>query len=1439
MERIWDFAEFYHTAFKSFEDAEVIKQPIAIRYLVSCNFEKISPDLCSKYSNKHTGEAGALPNRRKREIFISEISELERRIQLALPDSSDEGDKETILKECADFIITAFREKQYKTELKLDELESIYAKGTMEACLKLIALAFKESCRMDTAKTEAPDTETKNAEKSTESNHESEDALRKQLQLTLEKIIEKHPSFALMAKDGIDERLFPGAKGFQQSPALEKTENGGPVSPVWNIIRKSWNQCKSPIIVIEGSGGIGKTVTLFSLLNIPEKERPPAVYVPMHRLVDEKGQCISLKDYLGELTTNYKDELLKLAEDFTEHGPSLLLLLDGFNEVQDNGQRGEILRMINKWYEHNHGTQLIVASRPMEGMNLKEVLQGEKICITLEPLSRETVKNYLDRDTPPDDSSVWNVLTSPLFLNLYSKECNLKNFTYDGYPLALKPAQTGSALIWNYLQRELLRKEGDEWVIPCAVACEWILPYIAYDMVCKNRITVKKDLATSLINQALKLLSLQEVLLPNNNKRLPRHLQKMIRIYLEQHEDDDPVLSPEHINAIVQEKHIKKIVLENSGLLKKNENGYTFLHQNFRDALAAIHLMNQAEMLQEGDVQPDGKHLPEVWRHGQNPYVLNYAAELMDGGNRDNDEDPAGKLWEANREDQQYHDPNYEADPEATYALLELFRHRKLPEPTGSWDLDFSGMDLQGMSLTRYMRNTDKNETDLMLFQDPELSVDTKLDEAVFQSPGHTGAVKAVSVTDDGLCVSGSVDKTLRVWNIKTGYHLRTLQGHDSPIDCVTTLGIKQEEDTKKHRTLCVSGDRNGTLCVWDINSYKLLYKKERAHDGVINCVTLLQAPVNQNLGETQILCISGSDDCSIKVWDITDVLEYAVEPRLLRRWKAHDKAVNCVAVISNAEFAKAKGKKTICISGSEDGTIKVWDLLASLETEDPKPLLSRSTAPKESAPKGPVNCVAAINETETNKPLCVFGLSDGTLGLWDIAKGQDAIQVLGKSTGTVYSVSLSVNKSNNHLICVSGEAQALRVWDLCDHSQGQINVSNGPVYCTALTADGQCVSGSLDNKVQVWDIQTRSSIHTFKPVIQTIERIAASDEVFVCGIAFSGSNAELLRSNYLQVWSMRDRTCLQTVLFENNNVDGLVMTGKRSWVSFITDRSVPAAWEYNQDGLKRTNFIFEKEEGCLTSIAVMDHTCVSYSCGHTPPLQVWDIQNKVCIKEISVRKEAGRIDCLALVRTEDKKLLCVGGSSNGTLWMWDISPESTGQGWKLPEKHSGRVFDIAAIGSQVISADSNGIIRIWEVLDGGDVKCLRVLDGEAKHNGHVNCLSVLTGANGERFFISGSGDNTLRVWDLADLSSYRSLEGHTAQINCVAAFYNQAENQNQCVSGSDDGTMRLWNMETGECINAFYPTEVNVSRMCFNMEQGSPLAELLQRNRATIKPKQ
>jgi WD40 repeat protein len=72
----------------------------------------------------------------------------------------------------------------------------------------------------------------------------------------------------------------------------------------------------------------------------------------------------------------------------------------------------------------------------------------------------------------------------------------------------------------------------------------------------------------------------------------------------------------------------------------------------------------------------------------------------------------------------------------------------------------------------------------------------------------------------------------------------------------------------------------------------------------------------------------------------------------------------------------------------------------------------------------------------------------------------------------------------------------------------------------------------------------------------------------------------------------------------------------------------------------------------------------------------------------------------------------------------------------------------------------------------------------------------------GRAVIVSGSGDQTVRVWDLEKLKPVGApLEGHSGEVKSVAV--GQRQGRAVIVSGSYDQTVRVWDLETLEPVGA------------------------------------
>jgi mono/diheme cytochrome c family protein len=107
----------------------------------------------------------------------------------------------------------------------------------------------------------------------------------------------------------------------------------------------------------------------------------------------------------------------------------------------------------------------------------------------------------------------------------------------------------------------------------------------------------------------------------------------------------------------------------------------------------------------------------------------------------------------------------------------------------------------------------------------------------------------------------------------------------------------------------------------------------------------------------------------------------------------------------------------------------------------------------------------------------------------------------------------------------------------------------------------------------------------------------------------------------------------------------------------------------------------------------------------------------------------------------------------------------------------------------------------------------LRVSSTPRPFEGHTeHILAIAISPEGRRV-LSGSEDESLRLWDLATGREIRRLHGHTGAVLAVAF----APDGRRAVSGGRDGTVRLWDIDTGRELRRFGGHTERVSSVAFS----------------------
>jgi F-box/WD-40 domain protein MET30 len=198
---------------------------------------------------------------------------------------------------------------------------------------------------------------------------------------------------------------------------------------------------------------------------------------------------------------------------------------------------------------------------------------------------------------------------------------------------------------------------------------------------------------------------------------------------------------------------------------------------------------------------------------------------------------------------------------------------------------------------------------------------------------GHTNGVMclqyhtALSNPSYPVLITGSYDRTVRIWNLDTGAEIRTLRGHTRAIRAL-----------QFDQMLLFTGAMDGTVRMWNWRAGECLRVLEGHTDGVVS------------LNYNGYLLASGSADSTIQVWNLRSGQKFVL--------RGHTDWVNSVVLwdgkTSPSEmdpaaipaFSKSMGKArsaspnsdansskptiepgAMLFSASNDETIKLWDL--------------------------------------------------------------------------------------------------------------------------------------------------------------------------------------------------------------------------------------------------------------------------------------------------------------------------------------------------------------------------------------------------------------------------------------------------------------------------------------------------------------------------------
>jgi len=561
---------------------------------------------------------------------------------------------------------------------------------------------------------------------------------------------------------------------------------------------------------------------------------------------------------------------------------------------------------------------------------------------------------------------------------------------------------------------------------------------------------------------------------------------------------------------------------------------------------------------------------------------------------------------------------------------------------------------------------------------------------------GHEDVVTSVAFSPDGQrIVSGSRDDTVRLWDVKTGTPI------GQPLSQVTSAAFSPDGQR------IVSGSFDKTVRLWDAKTGNPIGQPLKGHEDEITSVAF--SPDGQRMA-------SGSRDKTVRLWDAKTGTPIG------QPLKGHEAMVYSVAFSPDGQRI---------VSVSLDNTMKLWD--AKTGTPIGQPL------------KGQVNSMAFSPDGQR----IVSGSLDSTVRLWDAKTGTPIGQPLKGHEDVVTSVAFS---PDGQRIVSGSQDNTVRLWDAKTETPigKTIKGHEAMVNSVAFSPDGQrIVSGSQDNTVRLWDAKTGT------PIGQPLK----GHEAMVTSVAFSPDGQRIIsgsQDNTVRLWDAKTGTPI-----------GQPLKGHEAMVTSVA---------FSPDGQRivsgsedKTVRLWDARTGTPIGQPLKGHMVGVISVAFSPDgqrivsgswdktVRLWDAKTGTPIGQ----PLKGYDEINAVAFSPDGQRMATGSFDN-EVRLWDAK---TGTPIGRPLKgHEDMIGSVAFSpdSQRIVSGSRDKTVRLWDAKTGTPI-------GQPL-KGHEDVVNSVAFSPDGQHIVSGSQDKTVRIWDI----SWESL----LRIACNQLRYHSNLNQ-------------------------------------------------------------
>lgn len=497
-------------------------------------------------------------------------------------------------------------------------------------------------------------------------------------------------------------------------------------------------------------------------------------------------------------------------------------------------------------------------------------------------------------------------------------------------------------------------------------------------------------------------------------------------------------------------------------------------------------------------------------------------------------------------------------------------------------------------------------------------------------------------------------------------------------------------------------------------------------------------------------LLATGSADHGVRVWDSS------------KSYCTHNLKGVHGAILTVLQFHPNPGILHL-FSAAEDGTIAVWDLHTSRAMRALK--------------GGHVSAVTALSINPQGNVLLSAG-RDQVVNLWDIQQQQGSGRPI-KTIAVLEAVEAAGWLNEVHFY-TAGESGVVKVWDassgVCIRSS-QVLPGKGHTITQVKLCNDEMVVFTSDLFIIFISPLDLSSLRTMVGHHGEITDMA----IFGPNLVLSTNGPQLrlydrstlaTTSHVCRVLPGHDEAVISLAAASHSGEGSRLVSGSRDHTAIVWDEngSIVSRLVGHTDVVSAV--AVGNRRGELVATASADMT-----------LKMWRVNGEIAKLLWTVKAHDKDINC-TFFTPNDKTIVTV--SQDKTLKLWKVEDGSLIATFK---GHRRGIWGAAISPAEqmVATASADRTIKLWSLSASSEYTCLKTLEG------HANSVLRVQFIQGGSRLVSAGSDGLIKVWDVRRGECLSTIDAHADRIWTLITMANPTGESDQMLTGDASGVLKMW----------------------------------------------